>query len=134
MNVAMTQHDSIFPNVKLPGGISSKATEWKKLGLKGETWESPVFKLGDAPTSGDIPKAPEVSRKDHNVTEGVVRGPQNVGTNGSANGTAAGFSNQVDQAFIAVAALNGSTNGATNGETTNGTTLGSRNPILTGSI
>merc|ERR1712093_674687 len=27
VNVAMTQHDSIFPNIKLPGGISSKATE-----------------------------------------------------------------------------------------------------------
>jgi len=137
VNVAMTQHDSIFPNVKLPGGISSKATEWKELGLKGETWESPVFKLGAASASSDIPKAPEVSRKDHTVTGGGVRGPQNVG-NGSTTGTAAGFSNQVDQAFSGertpAAALNGSTNGATTGKTTNGTTLGSSNPVLTGSV
>ena len=137
VNMAMTQHDSIFPNVKLPGGISSKATEWKEMGLKGETWESPVFKLGAASTTEDIPHAPQVARKDHSVTEGGVRGPQNVqsGTNGSAtNGTAGGFSSQVDQAFSAertpVAALNG-TNGTTNGKTT-GTTLGSSNPVLTG--
>jgi hypothetical protein len=147
--MAMTQHDSIFPNVKLPGGISSKATEWKEMGLKGDTWESPVFKLGAASTSTDIPKAPAVTRKDHSVTEGGVRGPQNLETTtgsgtstGAANGTA-GFSSQVEQAFSSegtpIAALNGSTNGATNGATTTGktnggTTLGSSNPVLTGSV
>lgn len=117
------------------------------MGLKGDTWESPVFKLGDASTSKDIPKAPAVTRKDHSVTGGGVRGPQNLQSNsatGAANGsTAAGFSNQVEQAFSSegtpVAALNGSTTtGATNGATTigktnGGTTLGSNNPVLTGS-
>lgn len=147
----MTQHDSIFPNVKLPGGISSKATEWKEMGLKGDTWESPVFKLGAASTSTDIPKAPAVTRKDHSVTEGGVRGPQNLETttgSGTSTGAAAnssttapGFSSQVEQAFSSegtpIAALNGSTNGATNGavgKTNGGTTLGSSNPVLTGSV
>lgn len=88
VNVAMTQHDSIFPNIKLPGGISTKATEWKELGLKGESWQSPVFKLGEASTSTNIPKAAEVTTKDHAVTSGGVRGPQNVGNTSSISGTA----------------------------------------------
>jgi len=150
LNVAVTKHDSIFPDVHLPGGISSKATEYKELATKGDKWESPIFKLGSASTSSDIANAPQVSRKDHSVTEGGVRGPQNLGntsstTNqlsdpaaqsaGTTNGAATNgsvFSNQVDQAFsqdgTPIAALNGKTNG-----TTNGTTLGSNNPVLTGS-
>lgn len=134
--MAMTQHDSIFPEVKLPGGISSKATEWKEMGLKGDSWESPVFKLGNASTSKNIPKAGDVTRKDHSVTEGGVRGPQNVGNTTSAtNGSAAGFRSQVDQAFSAEGTPIGAlgSNGATNGKTTNGTTLGATNPVLTGS-
>jgi hypothetical protein len=114
VNMAMTQHDSIFPQIKLPGGISSKATEYKELALKGDSWESPVFKLGSASPSKDIPSAPQVARKDHAVTEGGVRGPQNVGntssmsnnvndpaaqsagtTNGSASNGQFAFSNQV---------------------------------------
>merc|ERR1711964_152139 len=83
VNVAMTQHDSIFPNIKLPGGISSKATEYKELGQKGDTWHSPIFKLGSASASTDVPKAPNVTRKEHSVPSGGVRGPQNVGNTGS---------------------------------------------------
>jgi hypothetical protein len=96
VNMAMTKHDSIFPNIHLLGGISSKATEYKELAKKGDKWESPVFKLGSASTSSDIPKASEVTRKDHQVNGGGVRGPQNIGNgntnSGISNGTA-GFSN-----------------------------------------
>lgn len=48
VNYAITKEDSMFPNVHLPGGISSKATEYKELARKGEKWESPVFSLGSA--------------------------------------------------------------------------------------
>jgi Protein of unknown function (DUF4449) len=78
VNIAMTKHDSIFPNLNLPGGISTKATEYKELGMRGEKWESPVFKLGSAPQSTDIAHAPQVTRKSHAVTQGGVRGPSNV--------------------------------------------------------
>merc|ERR1711964_520622 len=84
VNVAMTQHDSIFPNIK----------------------------LRSASASTDVPKAPNVTRKEHSVTSGGVRGPQNVGNTGSttnqlhdpsaqAAGTSTGssFGNQVDQAL-----------------------------------
>ena len=41
VNVAVTQHDSMFKNIELPGGISTKATEYKNLAAKGDKWESP---------------------------------------------------------------------------------------------
>ena len=159
VNVAVTKQDSIFPDIHLPGGISSKATEYKELARKGDKWESPVFSLGSAAASNDIPKTHPVQRKAHNVTEGGVRGAQNIGntnsmTNqmhdpnaqhaGTTNGSAApGFSNQVDQAFSQGGAprttgagytgtgLSGAT-GAT-GASSTGTTLGANNPVFTGS-
>lgn len=84
MNVAMTQHDSIFPNIKLPGGISTKATEYKELAEKGERWESPVFSIGSAKESTNIPKLTPVSRKPHNATSGQIRGGDDI-PNGTAN-------------------------------------------------
>lgn len=149
VNMAITQSDSIFPNIKLPGGISSKATEYKELAAKGEKWESPVFSIGTASRTSDIPSAGPITRKDHPATQGGVRGRDNLGNtesmtnqarqdgalkstqlgygtdsstnvgNGSAN--TAGFSDQVDQAF------------SKDTTAANGTTLGSRNPALNGS-
>ncbi|KAK4152081.1 hypothetical protein C8A00DRAFT_35257 [Chaetomidium leptoderma] len=104
VNYAITKEDSIFPSIHLPGGISSKATEYKELSRKGDKWESPVFSIGSAAKSNDIPAAPEVARKPHqtatqsnvHATNGnthgglggpapVTGGPLNVGTfNGSA--------------------------------------------------
>jgi hypothetical protein len=173
VNVAMTQHDSIFPQVKLPGGISTKATEYKNLAEKGDKWESPIFGIGSAGRTTDLPPAGQITRKPHDVTSGGIRGPQNIGQtqsmtnqlkddsalaagqssnrnatyggNGSASyGTgAAGFSNQVDQAFskdttgITSTSGVGSSTGVapTTGVSpaTGKTTLGSNNPVLNGS-
>jgi hypothetical protein len=82
LNMAITKDDSIFPNIHLPGGISSKATEYKKMAKEGKEWRSPVFKLGSASSTSNIPPATQVTRKDHPVTEGGVGGPQNVGNTG----------------------------------------------------
>jgi hypothetical protein len=95
VNVAMVKEDSIFPNISLPGGISSKASEYKELARKGEKWESPVFSIGSAHKSNDIPSAPKIEKKPHNVTD-----PHAPGTNGATNGH-----------------TNGHTNGASNGQT-----------------
>jgi hypothetical protein len=77
-NVAMTQHDSMFPEIKLPGGISTKATEYKNLAAKGEKWESPIFRMGSASRTTNLPSLPAVGRKPHGTSQGGVRGPQNV--------------------------------------------------------
>jgi len=69
VNYAITQKDSIFPDVHLPGGISAKATEYKELALRGDSWESPIFSVGNAAKSRDIPPAPKVVRKPHAISK-----------------------------------------------------------------
>ncbi|KAK5736253.1 hypothetical protein LTR17_007593 [Elasticomyces elasticus] len=76
VNMAITQHDSIFKNISLPGGISTKATEYKDLAAKGDKWESPVFSIGSARESSNIPSAGKPQRKRHDVNKGGVRGDQ----------------------------------------------------------
>ena len=77
-NVAMTQMDSIFPEIKLPGGISTKATEYKQLAAKGDKWESPVFGIGSAAETSNLPRMSPVSRKPHSSAPAGVRGAQNI--------------------------------------------------------
>lgn len=104
-NISMTAHDSIFPQIKLPGGISTKATEYKELAMKGNKWESPVFKIGSASPTKNLPRAEKITRKDHQVTEARLterhevqgRGGNNVpdaagyAAAGGAVGGAAGY-------------------------------------------
>jgi hypothetical protein len=103
VNIAVTQKDSIFPDIKLPGGISSKATEYKDLAAKGDSWESPVFGIGSAKETSNLPKLPQIQRRGR-------------GNYGSGSG-AAGFSNQVDQSFgtqqdLSLGRANGTLNGS----------------------
>lgn len=94
VNVAMTQQDSIFKNISLPGGISTKATEYKDLAAKGDRWESPVFSIGSAKESTGLPKAATVARKPHSTRSGGIRGdnhPSLVSTNGQTAITSQNF-------------------------------------------
>ncbi|RDW94166.1 uncharacterized protein DSM5745_01488 [Aspergillus mulundensis] len=82
-----TMKASLFPDIKLPGGITTKATEYEELSRKGERWESPIFGIGSASESTDIPKPAEITRKPHNTAEGKLRDRQPAGyENGSAAG------------------------------------------------
>jgi len=85
-NMAMTQKDSIFPNVKLPGGISTKATEYKDLAEKGARWESPVFGIGSAKPSAHIPSAPKITRKSNVSKTGSVLSGSNQGYSSGSQG------------------------------------------------
>jgi len=105
VNMAVTKEDSMFKNISLPGGISTKATEYQQLARKGDRWESPVFSIGSAKESSDIPKLAQVTRKPHSTAQAGLRGG-NTGTggygsnNGGYGGNAgAGLSNQMDRAF-----------------------------------
>lgn len=147
-NVAVTQHDSIFKNIKLPGGISTKATEYKELAAKGDKWQSPIFSLGSASASTNVPKAGAVTRKPHSTAAGVLKpasgptpyseGNSHAGgsyakttngatgtTNGATTGAGAGLGSQMDAAFKPAGTA------APTAETT-GTTLGASNPVLSG--
>ncbi|KIX08614.1 uncharacterized protein Z518_03270 [Rhinocladiella mackenziei CBS 650.93] len=104
VNMAMTQQDSIFKHISLQGGISTKATEYKELAAKGDRWESPVFSIGSANESTDIPKLTPLSRKPHSTANGTIRGGNHPNSEGSVantttTGPSSGFSNQVDHAF-----------------------------------
>lgn len=103
VNYAITKEDSIFPNIHLPGGISSKATEYRDLARKGDKWESPVFSIGSAAKSTDIPAAPKVVRKPHRAA-----------TPGNGHAHAANTNGNTHTA----SALNG--RGALNGNPVNG--------------
>lgn len=85
VNMAVTQHDSLFPNIKLPGGISTKATEYKELAAKGDKWESPVFSIGSASQSSNLPSPQQVTRKPHSTAQAGLRGG-----NTSSSSTGAG--------------------------------------------
>ena len=73
VKVAMTEHDSMFKNISLPGGISTKATEYKDLAAKGDKWESPVFSIGSAKETSNIPSVSNPTRKPHNTRQGGLR-------------------------------------------------------------
>ncbi|KAH6849902.1 hypothetical protein B0I37DRAFT_370194 [Chaetomium sp. MPI-CAGE-AT-0009] len=119
VNYAMTQEDSIFPNIHLPGGISSKATEYRDLARKGDKWESPVFSIGSAAKSRDLPPAPKIVRKPHRAAT-AGNGQAHAATNG--NGHAA----PLNGGTLNGSTLNGSgVNGGTlKGAPPNGNTLG----------
>ncbi|EXJ84141.1 hypothetical protein A1O3_04808 [Capronia epimyces CBS 606.96] len=124
VNVAVTKQDSIFKNISLPGGISTKATEYKELAAKGDRWESPIFTIGSAKETSDIPKAKQITRKAHSTTTPVIRGGNhpNSETSGGVNnpGAGSGFSSQVDRAFDGQKSGYQPTNGSAN--VTNGST------------
>ncbi|CAD6439741.1 1b4ce218-86a6-4313-b594-c740c4f9975a [Sclerotinia trifoliorum] len=81
-----TTDESMFPNLKLPGGISSKATEYKNSARQGDRWKSQVFGIGTAQRSNDIPSPEEIRRKPHSVAQGGVRDPQDVGNTNPSTG------------------------------------------------
>jgi hypothetical protein len=82
---AMTQEDYLFKDIKLPGAISAKATEYKELAGRGERWESPVFSIGSAAETRDLPKLAPIQRKPHKTDAGIRDGPARQG--GETNGT-----------------------------------------------
>ncbi|KAK8249045.1 hypothetical protein IWZ00DRAFT_315045 [Phyllosticta capitalensis] len=105
-NIAMTQHESIFKDIALPGGISHKATEFRDLASQGDKWESPVFTIGNAKETTNLPKIQAVTRKPHGANMGGIRGPGAekiesgaANANGSGVQSQSSFSKEVNQAF-----------------------------------
>ena len=118
-NVAMTQHDSIFKDIKLPGGISTKATEYKDLAAKGDRWESPVFGIGSASESSNIPKVTPPARKPHAATTAQLRG-----TEGSSGGSAPGSAGYGSTGYGSGATAPGSTGYGSSGNAPGSTGYG----------
>ncbi|KAJ5504163.1 hypothetical protein N7463_007037 [Penicillium fimorum] len=119
VQTVMTLHDSILPDIQLPGGVSNKTTEYAELAAKGDRWESPIFSLGSASESTGIPSGGPITKKSRGAsTEGTgARVASAGGVSGATTGAAPstingtngnkvsgypdrGFSDEVDQAFV----------------------------------
>ncbi|KAK6512140.1 hypothetical protein TWF481_001031 [Arthrobotrys musiformis] len=93
-NIAITQEDSMFKDIQLPTGTSSTATKYKEMARDGERWESPIFSIGTAKESKDIPKPIAVTRKPHGTGRAQLRAPRDSGADfetGGLNLDGAGF-------------------------------------------
>jgi len=141
VNLAVTKNDSMFKNISLPGGISTKATEYQQLAAKGDRWESPVFSIGSAKESTDIPKLTPVTRKPHTTAQAGLRDRGGAGGNTgaygsntgialgntgpggviSSTGAGTGLGNQLDRAFEPNKPIGGVSNGGVAPTGTTGT-------------
>ena len=65
MKMAVTKEDSLdmFKDIALPGGISTKATEYRDLARRGDRWQSDIFSIGSASESRNLPRPQEITRK-----------------------------------------------------------------------
>ncbi|KAI0999577.1 hypothetical protein K3495_g8621 [Podosphaera aphanis] len=53
VNMAITEHDFIFSDIHLPGGVSAKALFYKDVAINSsKNWESSIFNLGSATSTG----------------------------------------------------------------------------------
>ncbi|QKX64203.1 uncharacterized protein TRUGW13939_11376 [Talaromyces rugulosus] len=106
VQVAMTHQDAIFKDIKLPGNVTNKATEYKEKSAQGDRWHSSVFDWGKAAPSKSLPKAGDITRKPHTTADSTLRNTTQtngaganghvLGTNGATNGN---FKKEVDRAF-----------------------------------
>ena len=136
VNVAMTQQDSIFPNIRLPGGISTKATEYKELAQRGDKWESPVFSIGSAKETSGLKMLGKANRRNRtgNNTLGSTTGNMTSGQNvpGYGSGTGAtgtgydgtGYDNLGSGSGVTGAGYGSGTTGAGYGSSTGTTGAG----------
>lgn len=82
VNMAVTKQDSMFKNISLPGGISTKATEYKETAQHGERWQSDIFAIGSAPASTNIGQPAQVTRKSPYAHKANVRDRETASTSG----------------------------------------------------
>jgi hypothetical protein len=72
----------LFPNVHLPGGISSEATKYKQMAREGDEWRSPIFDIGSAKPSSNIPKPKKITRRSpHQHTRATINDREGTATN-----------------------------------------------------
>lgn len=72
--MAVTVEDSMFKDIKLPGGISTRATEYKNQAARGDRWQNDIFSIGSASPTTGIPKPPPVTRKSPHAQRRAVKG------------------------------------------------------------
>lgn len=81
-NIAMTTEDSMFKDIKLPGGVSTKATEYKKMAREGDRWNSEVFSIGRATPTTGIPQPQQITRKSPHAHRRTIKDREPVPAGG----------------------------------------------------
>lgn len=103
VNMVVTKQESMFKNISLPGGISTKATGYKEMAQRGDRWESDIFTIGSAPTSTNIGQPAQVTRKSPYAHKATVRDRETASTGGysrdsgyhASDGYASGFADKL---------------------------------------
>lgn len=83
VNVANTRETSLFPNIQLPGAISTKATKYREMARDGKEWRSPVFDIGTAKASSNIQAPKKITRRSpHQNTRATINDRPGTVTHG----------------------------------------------------
>jgi Protein of unknown function (DUF4449)/Family of unknown function (DUF5923) len=84
VNVPNTKETSMFPNVHLESGISTKATKYRQMAREGEEWRCPIFDIGSANASTKISEPKKIARKSpHQHSRATINeGPTRKGPGG----------------------------------------------------
>ena len=84
--MANTRETSLFPNIQLPGAISTKANKYREMAREGDEWRSPVFDLGTAKAS-NIPAPKQITRRSpHQDTRATINDRPGTVTHGQSVG------------------------------------------------
>jgi len=103
VNVATTKEESMFKHITFPGGISTKAAEYKERSRKGDKWHNELFGLGSAEPSGTFKPSKEVTRKSPYRNRATVNDGQPRGVRASVDSgyqgpdNSGGFGNKAAQ-------------------------------------
>jgi len=75
LKMAVTKEDSLdkFKHISLPGGISTKATEYKEMSRRGDRWQSDVFSIGSASESNNLSRPQNITRKSPHAHRATVK-------------------------------------------------------------
>lgn len=93
VNVATTKEESMFKHITFPGGISTKAAEYKEKARQGNGWENELFGLGKAKPTGTF-KAKEITRKSPHRVRATVNDRQPGGVRASVDSGYQGNQNE----------------------------------------
>ena len=53
----------MFPNIHFPGAVSSESAKYRQMALEGDGWRSPIFDIGSAKPTENIPQPKKITQK-----------------------------------------------------------------------
>ena len=97
--MAVTAEDSIFRDIELPGGISTRATEFRNQAHQGERWENDIFTIGSANPTNDVAQPAPVTRKSPHARRRAVRDREDAEASAAGQSRDSGYVGQENLAY-----------------------------------